>query len=766
MSQQMTGLDLRRLLDALPDAIIAVDGEGRIVYASSSVTRWLGWRADELAGKPLEATLLSGALPRRAGRHGDGAPVGPRRCVAQRKDQSHVELEHEVHPAPHGLEQVEALHLFRPPRRIRAIETRSSTDVAPVSPLDALSDGILLIEGDEARISWCNRATTSLLGLDRPPATLGEMLTLLPWERIDGRGALPLEDHPLSRAVAVSESCRDVVRLGQRGDGRESYFEIQAAPLLAGRPGVVASIRDVTVRHRAEMDLTDRANQLKALLDHLPVGVVYFDQRTICRAHNGPARRIFGKTREEISGATADQLLGRTPALYEAMLRCVQARTSFIETSVPWGDASSIRYLDWRFEPLGSPEASRPSGVLALIVDVTERTHGEQALQRAAVAAENASKRKTQFLSAVSHDLRTPVNALSLEAELLLKLLEEEPDASEELIELAGDIRQVVKNLIELLNDLLDLTRFDTGYVDDRPTTFAVEPWLEAALAPLESSAAAKGLDFTWRVDRQDRMVRGDRVKLSRVLVNLVSNAVKFTDSGRVDVTVRATPDGGLLMTVRDEGPGIPPEQIDGIFDEFTQLRNPERDRTKGTGLGLAICRRLVEGVRGRLTVESRVDEGSTFTAIYPPEHVSTFVASDKSQPPVEEPKRRTGQAPLLLVEDDQTSRNTLARLLAHAGYAVETAVDGLDAIEVLKRIRPQLILLDLLLPGMQGTDVLRLIRQSPEWKDIPVVLLTGDALSGRTADLMALNIDGILVKPVDLDQLLATVGRLQPARA
>jgi CheY-like chemotaxis protein len=217
---------------------------------------------------------------------------------------------------------------------------------------------------------------------------------------------------------------------------------------------------------------------------------------------------------------------------------------------------------------------------------------------------------------------------------------------------------------------------------------------------------------------------------------------------------------------VRDEGPGSPPEQIDGIFDEFTQLRNPERDRTKGTGLGLAICRRLVEGVRGRLTVESRVGEGSTFTAIYPPEHVSTFVASDKSQPPVEEPKRRTGQAPLLLVEDDQTSRNTLARLLAHAGYAVETAVDGLDAIEVLKRIRPQLILLDLLLPGMQGTDVLRLIRQSPEWKDIPVVLLTGDALSGRTADLMALNIDGILVKPVDLDQLLATVGRLQPARA
>jgi CheY-like chemotaxis protein len=347
-----------------------------------------------------------------------------------------------------------------------------------------------------------------------------------------------------------------------------------------------------------------------------------------------------------------------------------------------------------------------------------------------------------------------------------MKLLVDQPDASEELIELAGDIRQVVKNLIELLNDLLDLTRFDTGYVDDRPTTFELEPWLEATLAPLESSATAKGLDFTWRIDRAGRMIRGDRVKLSRVLVNLVSNAVKFTEAGTVDVTIRGTPEGGLSMMVRDSGPGIPPEQIDGIFDEFTQLRNPERDRTKGTGLGLAICRRLVEGVRGRLTVESRVNEGSTFTAIYPPEAVSTYVAADNPRPAPEEPKRRGAQAPLLLVEDDQTSRNTLARLLAHAGYSVETAVDGLEAFEILKRIRPQLILLDLLLPGMPGTEVLRTIRQTPAWKGIPVVLLTGDALSGRTADLMALNIDGILVKPVDLDQLLATVGRLIPTTA
>src|SRR6185437_15349190 len=154
------------------------------------------------------------------------------------------------------------------------------------------------------------------------------------------------------------------------------------------------------------------------------------------------------------------------------------------------------------------------------------------------------------------------------------------------------------------------------------PTSFRLDHWLSATLAPLEVMAYSKGLEFSWKVDRPGRVVDADRVKLSRVLVNLAGNAVKFTESGSVEVSAGADTDGGLVLSVRDTGPGIPDDQKDRIFDEMVQLRNPERDRTKGTGLGLAICRRLVQAVGGRLTVESRVGQGSTFTAWYPADHL------------------------------------------------------------------------------------------------------------------------------------------------
>jgi CheY-like chemotaxis protein/nitrogen-specific signal transduction histidine kinase len=410
-------------------------------------------------------------------------------------------------------------------------------------------------------------------------------------------------------------------------------------------------------------------------------------------------------------------------------------------------------------------DPSKPRGALALLVDVTDRTRAGVELQRSRDAAEQASKRKTQFLSAVSHDLRTPVNALSLQAELLARLIEVRGEPDEELVQLTADIRQVAANLIELINDLLDLARFDSGMVDFQPTDFALDAFLEQTLAPLETTAAQKGLDFTWRVDRPGRVVRGDRVKLGRVLVNLVSNAVKFTDSGSVDVTARAAPDGGLVVAVRDTGSGIPEDQLERVFDEFAQLRNPERDRTKGTGLGLAICRRLVEGVGGRLTVESRLGRGSTFTARYPVDHMAADVNAPLARPAPQPGERASLAAPILLVEDDPNRRDTLARLLRHAGYVVETAADGRSALEVLGHIRPALVLLDLMMPGMEGGEVLRRIRKSPDWQDLKVVLLTGDVLSGRTADLMAMNVDGILAKPVDFNQLLDLVARFANQR-
>jgi PAS domain S-box-containing protein len=764
MSRNVAEVDLRRLLDALPEAVVAIDGVGRVLYASGAVARWLGWSGDELIGQNLDATIKPRA---RAPRSGSAATPRRGRQLARRRDGVDVELEVETMPAPVGLEPVAELLVLRPPRREPDTPSLSVMTLAkePFSILEALPDGLILIEGHDERVRWLNGAAMQMLGLDAPPSSLEDLAARAPMERIERRSGLD-GVAPLAQLVRRGEPARTTLRL-RRGDGGDMIVDLAAAPWPQPGQGTVLLIRDVTTRHRQETDLNVRALQLKTLLDHLPVGVVYFDHRAQCRASNGPARMVFGRAAQEIFGAPADELFARAPALLDALLRSIIGRTSFVQTSVPWVEGASTRFLDWRFEPLGAPDASRATGALALMVDATERTQAALALQHAASAAEADSRRKSQFLTAISHDLRNPVNALSLQTELLARLLARRKEPEGDVRSLVGDIHRVVTNLIELLNDLLDLSRFEAGAIEDRPSIFALEEWLESALAPLEGAAVAKGLDFTWRVDRPGRVIRADRTNLGRVLTNLVGNALKFTERGGVDVSVRATPDRGLILVVRDTGPGIPADQLERIFDEFAQLRNPARDPSKGTGLGLAICRRLVEGVGGRLTVESRVGEGSTFTARYPPQ----YVAVQQPEPVPEAPARSAApadpDAPLLLVEDDYSSRTTLAQLLEQAGYTVATASNGQEALELMARSGPALVLLDMVLPGMDGADVLRSIRANPAWHAVPVVLLTGDPMTGRTEDLMALNVDGLLMKPVDLDQLLGTVGRiLQHAQA
>jgi PAS domain S-box-containing protein len=638
MSQRINPFSFRRLLDALPEVVLALDGEERILYASAGTTRWLGWSADELQGEPLSSTLAPEEDGRAAANSPPESRSGPRRQRIRRRDGSRSSFDVDILPAPSGIEGAAELRVLRPSRN---------------DPL----------------------ATSSF-----------------PW-----------------------------------GD-----------PTAA------------------------------ALLDHLPVGVMAFDDQGVCRAANRAATRFLIADRGQLVGRSAEDFPLPNNFLFQALWRCIAARVTYVQTASPWELQGVRRYYDWRFEPLALGDPKSPAGALVVVLDVTERTHGELALQQAVTAAESASRRKTQFLSAISHDLRTPANALSLQTELMLQLIEMTGQPLGEIVELGADMRKVVNTLMELLNDLLDLSRFDSGQIDDRPTTFNVDDWLEASLAPLEATAHARGVDFTWRVDRPGRVIRADRVKLTRLLVNLASNAVKFTESGAIDVTVRMADDGGLTLRVVDTGTGIPADKLEHVFDEFAQLRNPERDRSKGTGLGLAICRRLVEGVGGRLTVESRVGEGSCFMAQYPPAAVSFEEHRIASRPPRTDPRTHRGSASVLLVEDDALTRSTLARLLQHAGYIVASASTAEEVFALLERekLRPDLVLLDLLLPGMEGGQLLQLLRQSPEWSSLPVALLTGESLSGRTGDFLALNVDAILVKPVDIDQLLATVSRLLATRA
>lgn len=378
--------------------------------------------------------------------------------------------------------------------------------------------------------------------------------------------------------------------------------------------------------------------------------------------------------------------------------------------------------------------------------------------------AEEASLRKTRFLAAVSHDIRTPVNAITLMAELLTRAVAD-PHRTEDLAELAADLKANARGLVELVSDVLDIARFDSGRLELEITEFPLLPLLQGEMRRLSPVAEAKGLRLHIEPLQSDVRLRTDRVKLTRVLNNLIGNAIKFTEEGEVRICPEPM-NGGLHIHVSDTGVGIPAEHLPRIFDEFFQLKNPARDRSKGTGLGLAICRRLVEAIGAELTVDSILGAGSTFTLRLPP----ALVVGEANRAGAEPLAPHAWHAPagaarlegmrVLLVEDHDTTRRATARLLAAEGAVVSQAPTGRLGLEALETEDPEVLLLDLMLPDIDGREILRTLAAGRPPSLRCAFVITGDARESRRTEALQLGADGLFTKPLNLESLVGELLR------
>lgn len=377
--------------------------------------------------------------------------------------------------------------------------------------------------------------------------------------------------------------------------------------------------------------------------------------------------------------------------------------------------------------------------------------------------AEDASQRKTRFLAAVSHDVRTPANAISLTAEVIKKA-GEDPQYAHEIPEMAESLRANAKLLVELVSDVLDLARFDSGKVDVEASEFCLQDMVGREIAQYQALARSAGLALDGSTNAGPIWMRTDRMKLARVLSNLIGNAIKFTDRGRVEVQCTQAEDGLVEVHVHDTGVGIQPAHLEHIFDEFFQIKNPERDRSKGTGLGLAICKRLVDAIGCALTVRSRFGEGTTFTIRIPQELVIPAPGSregidqQRQQPQLVQAAHRLAGLRVLLIEDHESTRAAFSRLLAGHGATVETAVDGREALHVLAHHAPDVVLLDLMLPDMDGREVLRRLAQDRPANLRCVLAVSGDVTEQRRREVESLGADGLAAKPLQIGDLVERV--------
>jgi len=527
---------------------------------------------------------------------------------------------------------------------------------------------------------------------------------------------------------------------------------IELDHLLAERAN--AAIRLEKLVEERTSELQRRGAVLRVTFDNMEHGVLMFDRELKLAAWNRQVMELL----------ELPQAFLESKPRYDDYLHLLAERGEYAS-----GDAEAeVRRLtadvarDYRWErtrPDGTVLEIRHSGLpeggcIIIYTDITERKRYEEALTAARDQAEAMSLTKSAFLASMSHELRTPLNAIIGLTEMMVTNAAR--FGTEKALEPLRRVHRAGTHLLGLINQVLDLSKIEAGKLELSPETVNLAPLLEDVIGTARQLAEQNKNRLV--VESPDNLgsLTVDPMRLRQILLNLLSNACKFTQQGEVKLRVKKVVDGRnwIEIAVADTGIGMTPEQQAKLFEEFTQADSSTARQYGGTGLGLAITRKLARMMGGDVTVASEPGKGSVFTVRLPGSAEAQARSSTGS-----DGRRSPTAGCVLVIDDDATARELIADHLKAEGFSAVTAAGGMEGLKLAKELRPTAITLDVIMPDLDGWSVLTALRQDPELAEIPVIMIT---IVDEHRRGIALGAAGYLTKPIDREQLHRLVSRFR----
>jgi PAS domain S-box-containing protein len=659
---------------------------------------------------------------------------------------------------------------------LRLQETLGKMELA----LGSIQEAIVWTDRD-GLIQWCNRGFDLLV--EKPHIlNLGKNINDLLAIELDGT-SVPAKKHPIQILQTKGTLEKSIYQLS-REDGLISLEVSGSSEMLGGKENVfIFTFRDITellmnqqALSRAKKDLErkvlERTDQLleiserySNILTEAVDAIITINEKGIIQSFNPAAEQIFGYRVKEVVGKNVTLIMplpfkDEHDGYIEHYLKSGEKRIIGIgrEVTGVHRDGSQIPlYL-----AVSEVRHRGKKFFTGILRNISEQKKAEQALLAAKNEAEKANRAKSAFLANMSHEIRTPMNAVLGFSDLLTSLV-----TDPEQLRYLDTIRSAGKGLLTIINDILDLSKIEAGKLNLHYEPVNLRTLLAEVRQIFIPSLVAKEVQLLVEVeDVVPKNLMLDEVRLRQILINLLGNGVKFTSKGYVKLSATLTTgdredEVGLQITVEDTGPGIDAAQRQFIFEAFSQQSTDYRASIKGTGLGLTITRRLVEIMNGEVSVESEVGKGSSFTLnLHNVEVPASNVAVRSAETNTKVDAVIFKPAKILVVDDVASNRDLIKGILSRSGLEIIEAEDGEQGLACIRREHPNVVLLDIRMPGIDGFEVLRQVKQDQDIAEVILIAVTASVVETEKTRLDFSGFDAIVFKPVTYDSLVTVLSR------